>query len=51
MVRLVGPAFPFWVTEVLLNTSQCMYSGSRVKTDPMVQHLLSAGVITPIDGH
>lgn len=44
------PAFLLCSVVVFLNTSQSMYSGSQIETDPMVQHLLSAGVITPIDG-
>ena len=35
---------------VLTNSLPSVYSGSQVETDPMVQHLLSAGVVTPIEG-
>jgi len=43
------PAFSL-CPMVVVNDSPSMYSGSQVETDPMVQHLLSAGVITPIEG-
>jgi hypothetical protein len=45
------PACLFYPVAVFVNISQSMYSGSRVETDPMLQYLLSAGVITPIEGH
>ena len=49
MVRLLDPCITLLLGG---NISQHLtISGTRVETDPMVQRLLSAGVITPIEGH
>lgn len=43
------PSFPLtWVG--VTNSLPSVYSGSQVEIDPMVQYLLSAGVVTHIEG-